>query len=231
MVVFWNGIRMHVPKNLAVWIPASHHEQIIRELQAHTFRPCCSSHTHCDQMNWTPTCCMYRCLSVPSSLCLCPVQSCPLLTTSYVMNNQERKSDQMKELPSPQETKTSSPSPAYSSSSEDEEEDERLNAKRSEMVSCSVNTDISCLKKPHAESQGRPAWRYWRRGSPEPHHKQPGNPYSKRMIPSPYKIHIQTHQMSTTMDAHARYENIVLSQTVCYICFIISQEMWPSHQI
>ncbi|XP_051512181.1 uncharacterized protein C11orf16 homolog, partial [Myxocyprinus asiaticus] len=32
-VLFWNGISTHVPKDLAVWIPASQHEHIVKDLQ------------------------------------------------------------------------------------------------------------------------------------------------------------------------------------------------------
>ncbi|MCJ8733258.1 hypothetical protein PDJAM_G00221280 [Pangasius djambal] len=180
-VLFWNGIRLHVPKNLAVWIPASHHEQIIRELQSNVFRPGCLNHSHCSHINWSPVCCINRtnhCLSTTPSVCLCPIKSCPLSNRCLLLNNQwkeqEIKPDQVKELTTgDQEMKTDLSS---SESSEDEEEvaNEKLNSARLDLVSRSVNTEISCLKKAHTEPQSRPAWRYWRRGRPEPHHKKPG---------------------------------------------------------
>ncbi|KAL7871179.1 hypothetical protein SRHO_G00086760 [Serrasalmus rhombeus] len=174
MVLFWNGVRMHIPKNLAVWIPASHHERLIREMQHYPFRTYCLSHSHCNQINWTPGCCMHQCIPAASSMCLCPVKSYPPLASSYLMKKQEKevKADQQKELHSTQETKIPSPSPS-SSSSENEEENEKFST-GSELVSRSVNTDISCLKRAYTEPESRPAWRYWRRGAPEPHHKQPG---------------------------------------------------------
>ncbi|MCI4379147.1 hypothetical protein PGIGA_G00224680 [Pangasianodon gigas] len=179
-VLFWNGIRLHVPKNLAVWIPASHHERIIRELQSNVFRPGCLSHSQCSHVNWSPVYCInhtHHCLSTTPSMCLCPIKSCPLSNRCLLMDNQwkeqEIKPDQVKELTTSQEMKTDLSS---SDSSEDEEEvaNEKLNSARLDLVSRSVNTEISCLKKAHTEPQSRPAWRYWRRGSPEPHHKKPG---------------------------------------------------------
>ncbi|XP_066541383.1 uncharacterized protein C11orf16 homolog [Hoplias malabaricus] len=177
LVLFWNGIRIHVSKNLAVWIPASHHERIIRELQPYPFRPCYLSHTHCSPMNWMSACCTHQCLPAASSLCFCPVQSFPL-TSSHIFNNQgnklEMKADQLKDLQSSEESKTPSVLPSSSSSSEDEEENQKLNSIGSELVSRSVNTEVSCLKKFTTETQSRPAWKYWKSGAPEPHHKQPG---------------------------------------------------------
>ncbi|XP_062860414.1 uncharacterized protein C11orf16 homolog [Trichomycterus rosablanca] len=179
MVLFWNGIQTHVPKDLALWIPASHHEQIIKELQLYVFRPECSRDHHCSHMNRMPACCINHCVSATTSYYHCPIQSCPLLNSSFLMNNcwnKEIKADQMKELPSSQEIKKALSSPSSSDLSEDEDEvkDENLNSTGLESVSRSVNTDISCLKKFYTEMQSRPAWRYWKRGSPEPHHKKPG---------------------------------------------------------
>ncbi|KAI4901657.1 hypothetical protein NFI96_012840, partial [Prochilodus magdalenae] len=184
VVLFWNGIRTHVPKNLAVWIPASHHERMIREMQHDQFRPCCLSHTRCSQINWTPGCCMHQCLPAASSFCLCSVNSYPLFASSYFMKNQEKgeKAEQLKKLQSSRETKTPSPSPS-SSSNEDEEENGKFFT-GSELVSRSVNTDISCIKRDHVDPGNRPAWRYWRRGAPEPHHMQPGRAKSPNVSSS-----------------------------------------------
>lgn len=179
VVLFWNGIRLHVRKDLAVWIPASHHEQIIRELQPNVLRPGCLNHSQCSHINWSPVCCINHinhCLPTTPSMCLCPVKNCPLSNQRLLMDNQwkaqEIKPDQVNELTASQEMKTDLSS---SDSSENEEEvtNEKLNS-TPELVSCSVNTEISYLNKSHSEPQNRPAWRYWRRGSPEPHHKKPG---------------------------------------------------------
>lgn len=172
VVLFWNGIKLNVAKNLAVWIPASHHERFIRELQSNVYRTDCLS--HCSHINQSPVCCINRinnCLSTTASM------SCPLSYQCLLMENQwkekEIKPDQVKELATSQEIKTDVSS---SDSSEDEEEvaNEKLNSTQSDLVSRSVNTEISYLKKTHTQQQSRPAWRYWRRGSPEPHHKKPG---------------------------------------------------------
>lgn len=178
-MLFWNGIKLHLAKDLAVWIPASHHEQIIRELQSNVFRPGCLSHSHCSHINWSPVCCINHLhFSATPSMCLCPIKSCPLSNQCLLMDNQwkeqEIKHDQVKEITASQEMKTDLSS---SDSSDDEEEvaNEKLNSTQLDLVSRSVNTDISYLRKAHAEPQSRPVWRYWRRGSPEPHHKKTGN--------------------------------------------------------
>lgn len=179
MVLFWNGIKLHVAKNLAVWISASHHERIIRELQFNVFRPDCLSHSHYSHVNWSPGCCITHinhCLSTTPSTCLCPIKSCPLSNQCLFMDSQwkeqEIKSDQVKDLTTSQEIKTDLSS---SDSSEDEEQvpNVKLNS-TPDLVSRSVNTEISYLKKTHSEPQSRPSWKYWKRGSPEPHHKKPG---------------------------------------------------------
>ncbi|XP_035380725.1 uncharacterized protein C11orf16 homolog isoform X2 [Electrophorus electricus] len=183
LVLFWNGIRMHIPNNLAVWIPASHHERIIMDLQFGVLRPCWLSHTHCSRIDWTPPCCVHPRLSATYSSCGCPIRSCPALAPCLFPSRTEaleRKGDQLKELQSSQETKTPLCLPSSSDSSDDEDEarkaTEKFHPSGSELVSRSVNTDISCLKQPHTEPQSRPAWRYWRRDAPEPHHSQPGGP-------------------------------------------------------
>ncbi|KAM9481343.1 uncharacterized protein C11orf16 homolog isoform 2-T2 [Clarias gariepinus] len=177
VVLFWNGIRLHVPKNLAVWIPASHHERIIRELQTNVFRSGCLCYSHCTHVNWSPVCCINHCFSKTSSVCLCPISSCPISNHSLFIDNQLKeqniKADLTNEPTASQEMKTDL---SFLDSSEDEEEvaNVKVNATPLELVSRSVNTEISYMKKAHAETQCRPAWRYWRRGSPEPHHKKPG---------------------------------------------------------
>ncbi|XP_076840413.1 uncharacterized protein C11orf16 homolog [Brachyhypopomus gauderio] len=187
LVLFWNGVQMYIPINLAMWIPASHHERIVRELQPCVFKPSCLSHAHYSHINWTPPCCIHQGLQATSSLCACPIKSCHFLTpclctSSHRKEVLETKCDQLKELKNSQDTKTPLCSSSPSDSSEDDDQDQddearkRFRAPGSKLVSRSVNTDISCLKKAQCETQSRPAWRYWRRGASEPHHKQPGRP-------------------------------------------------------
>ncbi|XP_055029889.2 uncharacterized protein C11orf16 homolog isoform X1 [Misgurnus anguillicaudatus] len=176
-VLLWNGITVHIPKDLAVWIPASHYEQVIKDLQHYSARPCCCRVSQCCTMNCSGFPC-HRCThhslsSIPP--CKCSVRRCwPMLTSPPLLKNQRRddlesKIDlQLKELQSSQKTSSSS----STSDSEDFTSEEQR--PRSEMVSRSINTEISCLKKPYSQLETKPAWRYWKRGSPEPQHKQPG---------------------------------------------------------
>ncbi|XP_056621817.1 uncharacterized protein C11orf16 homolog isoform X2 [Triplophysa dalaica] len=167
-VRFWNGITMHVPKDLAVWIPASHHEQVIKDLQYYSTRPCCCRVSHCNSGFKFPS---HRCTHHSLSCippCHCPVKTCwPIVMSTPLLNKHgredlERKIDlQLKELQSLQ----------VSSSSDS---DDQQMPSSSEMVSASINTEISCLKKPYTQLEVKPAWRYWKRGSPEPQHKKPG---------------------------------------------------------
>ncbi|KAF7699014.1 uncharacterized protein C11orf16 homolog [Silurus meridionalis] len=177
VVLFWNEIRSHIPKNLAVWIPASLHERIIRELQSNVFRASCLNHSHCNHINWSPVCCLNHTNHYPSttpSMCFCPVTSYPFSNQCLLINNewkgQEIKTDQLKKLTTSQEMDND-----LSSLDSSEDEKEVANEKQPELVSRSVNTEISCLKKVHTEPHIRPTWRYWKRGSPEPHHKKPGH--------------------------------------------------------
>nr|XP_021330086.1 uncharacterized protein C11orf16 homolog isoform X2 [Danio rerio] len=176
-VLFWNGMTVHIPKALAVWIPASQYEQIIKELQHCSFRPCCHRLSHCSTT---------ACFEMPNHQCShqnlfsisqyhYPVKRCqPVFMSPPVLANQrkdelERKVDlQLKEL----QTQASS-----SSDTDDNEEDmenEKQRSSESELVSRSINTEISCLRKPYAQPEARPAWQYWKRGSAEPHHMKPG---------------------------------------------------------
>lgn len=175
-VRFWNGITMDVPKDLAVWIPASLHEQMIKNLHHYSSRSCCRRVSYCSGcFNFPSPRCIHHGLSyIPP--CQCSVKTCwPMVTSPPPLNNQgredlERKIDlQLKEL------QRSSQQTLSSQSSDDEEiADEKRRPSRSEMMSRSINTDISCLKKPYTPLEVKPAWRYWKRGSPEPQHKQPG---------------------------------------------------------
>ncbi|XP_043072861.1 uncharacterized protein C11orf16 homolog [Puntigrus tetrazona] len=191
-VLFWNGMTIHVPEQLAVWIPASHYEQIIKDLQPYSSRPCCPRVSHFSTMNCFQFPC-HRCShhslsSIPP--CHCLMRRCRPVFMSYpLLNNQRRnelegKADQLlKELQSSQRTQV--PSSSSSSTSEsDENEDGKHRPSSSELVSRSVNTEISCLRKPYTHAETRPAWRYWKKGSAEPQHKQPG-----RAVRSPNVSH------------------------------------------
>lgn len=176
---------IHVPKELAVRIPASHHEQIIKDLQHYSSRPCSYRVSHC--------CGTMNCFELPCHQCNhhslssipllhCSVKRCwPMFMSPPLLNNQrrdelERKVDlQLKELQSSQQTQEPSSSSSSTSDSDDNEEDTAAEKHRSELVSRSVNTEISCLRKPYTQPESKPAWRYWKSGSAEPQHKQPGN--------------------------------------------------------
>lgn len=170
---------MHVPKDLAVWIPASRHEQVIKDLQHYYLaRPCCRRVCNCsDCFKFPNQRCNHHSLSyIPP--CQCTGKTCwPLIMPPPLLNKQgredlERKMDfQLKELQSFQQTQV----PLSSDSDDEDNADEKQRSSRSEMVSRSINTDISCLKKPYTQLEFKPAWRYWKSGSPEPQHKQPGN--------------------------------------------------------
>lgn len=174
---------IHVPKELAVRIPASHHEQIIKDLQHYSSRPWSYRVSHC--------CVSMNCFELPCHQCNHhSLSSIPLLHCSVkrcwpmsppLLNNQrrdelERKVDlQLKELQSSQQTQVPSSSSSSTSDSDENEEDTAAEKHRSELVSRSVNTEISCLRKPYSQPESKPAWRYWKSGSAEPQHKQPGN--------------------------------------------------------
>ncbi|KAK9958889.1 hypothetical protein ABG768_010988 [Culter alburnus] len=193
-VLFWNGMTIHVPKELAVRIPASHHEQIIKDLQHYSSRPCSYRVSHC--------CGTMNCFELPCHQCNhhslssipllhCSVKRCwPMFMSPPLLNNQrrdelERKVDlQLKELQSSQQTQVPSFSSSSTSDSDDNEEDTAAEKHRSELVSRSVNTEISCLRKPYTQPESKPAWRYWKSGSAEPQHKQPG-----RAVRSPHVTH------------------------------------------
>uniref|UniRef100_A0A8C2B7I5 Si:dkey-8l13.5 n=1 Tax=Cyprinus carpio TaxID=7962 RepID=A0A8C2B7I5_CYPCA len=195
-VLFWNGMTIHVPRQLAVWIPASHYEQIIKDHQHYSSWPCCSRVSHCGTMNCFELPCQqcnhHRLSSIPP--CHCPVKRCwPMFMSSPILNNQrrdelKRKLDlQLKELQSSQQTQVPSCSSSSTSDTDENEEDtaaEKHRPSRSELVSRSINTDISCLRKPYTQPETKPDWRYWKRGSAEPQHKKPG-----RAVRSPNVSH------------------------------------------
>ncbi|TRY89695.1 hypothetical protein DNTS_032322, partial [Danionella cerebrum] len=172
-VIFWNGVRAHISKELAVWIPSSHYEQILKDLQ-HLTACCCLRVSHCATRNslefpYLPS---NHCCLPTIRLCHCPVNRQYPLFIPPPLNKQmkdelERKVDlQLREL----HTRLAS-----SSDSDDSEEDiTDAKSSPSKLIDRSINTEISCLRKTHAQAESRPAWRYWKRGSAEPHHKQPG---------------------------------------------------------
>ncbi|XP_077142748.1 uncharacterized protein C11orf16 homolog isoform X2 [Ranitomeya variabilis] len=45
---------------------------------------------------------------------------------------------------------------------------------QSTMVDSAVNTDSTLWEKPKLDPSGRPEWRYWKRGQPEPFYRKPG---------------------------------------------------------
>ncbi|XP_059363149.1 uncharacterized protein C11orf16 homolog [Carassius carassius] len=183
-VLFWNGMTIYVPEQLAVWIPASHYEQIIKNLRHYSSRPCCSRVSHCGTMNCLEFPC-HQCdhpslSSIPP--CHCSVRRCwPVFMSSPLLNKQRRDELerkvylQLKELQSSQQTQVLlSSSSAFDYENEEDTAAGKHRPSRSEVVSRSINTDLSCLRKPYTHPETRPAWRYWKKGSAEPQHKQPG---------------------------------------------------------
>lgn len=107
----------------------------------------------------------------------CPVKRCQPVFTSPLLANQQKdqlesKVDlQLKEL----HTQASSSSSSDTDDNKEDMANEKQRCSESELVSRSINTEISCLRKPYTQPEARPAWRYWKRGSAEPHHMKPGN--------------------------------------------------------
>ncbi|XP_062404197.1 uncharacterized protein C11orf16 homolog [Sardina pilchardus] len=158
-VLFWNGVEATVPPELAVWIPASQHERVVRELQQPPPTKCphttITHYSHHHHHHHTHT---HEERSEREQL--------------------ERKVDlQLQEL----HTSRPSPTAALFSSPSGGEEYEDGDAKGDEspaleLVSQAVNTDLSFMGRTRDEPQDRPSWRYWRRSPTEPNHKKPGKP-------------------------------------------------------
>uniref|UniRef100_A0A667ZBX4 DUF4537 domain-containing protein n=1 Tax=Myripristis murdjan TaxID=586833 RepID=A0A667ZBX4_9TELE len=161
-VRMWNGCVSVVPGNLAVYITASHHDRISRELHVAASAP---SH-HC---NWpcvhSPACapwlCCTECCQSPPASCCCPgvdqwpgratPTSARSLGSMDVFSRAERdKKDDLKH------TNTGKSEPSPSSSSEAE-----------------TRGEFPAVVKIRIKQQC-PPWRYWRRNGPEPQHHLPG---------------------------------------------------------
>ncbi|XP_041966887.1 uncharacterized protein C11orf16 homolog [Alosa sapidissima] len=191
-VIFWNGVEATVPPELAVWIPASQHEHIVRELQQllptqclHTtttyscppaLRPCCVCSTSCCH---APCLCQRHYSAMPlRSLCLPTTRHLHTHEERSQREQLERKVDlQLQDLQTSRPTPTRTPLLSPYSSGEDykdEEGDGRYESPALEMVSQAVNTDLSFLGRTREEPQGKPSWKYWRRSPAEPNHKKPG---------------------------------------------------------
>lgn len=177
----WNGCVTQVPGDLAVCIPASHHERIVRELQRATSAPSC----HC---NWlcvrtsschTPQPCCTQCCQSANTLGHCPViHRWPSIVPPTCMCcldkregservELEKKVDRL--LEDLKDTgKSELEAPSSSSPSEDD-----------------TRMELSPSGKLRLE-QERPPWRYWRRSPPEPQHRKPGRrPTSSTLTNSP----------------------------------------------
>ncbi|XP_073401290.1 uncharacterized protein C11orf16 homolog isoform X2 [Dendrobates tinctorius] len=57
---------------------------------------------------------------------------------------------------------------------ESDSETDMSKTTQSTMVDSAVNTDSTLWEKPKLETSGRPEWRYWKRGQPEPFYRKPG---------------------------------------------------------
>ncbi len=193
MKVFWDsrfssgtGLQFISPNSSQYGFQLSLWANYQRPSQHYSSRPCCSRVSHCGTMNCFEFPCHgcnhHSLSSIPP--CHCLVRRCwPMFMPSPLLNKQRRDElertvdHQLKELQSSQQTQVPSSSSSSTSDSENEEDTAagKHRPSRSELVSCSVNTEISCLRKPYTHPETRPAWRYWKRGSAELQHKQPGN--------------------------------------------------------
>lgn len=196
-VLLWNGRLMQVPGDLAVWIPASHHERIVRELQQIPLPPCCNDNLlHVQSTMWAPYlyCTGTQCCPSAGGPCHCPIMQpwWPLrVPPTHVHGLREREGLERKkqqdraelekkvdlqlgELKETKEVKHETSSSSSSSLSGDEE----AGAIGERSVSPLASTGPSPLDKLGPE-HGRPAWRYWRRSHPEPQHRQPGIEYTQ----------------------------------------------------
>ncbi|CAB1323532.1 unnamed protein product, partial [Coregonus sp. 'balchen'] len=191
-VLLWNGRLMQVPGDLAVWIPASQHERIVRELQRIPLPPCCNDNLlHVHSAMWAPY--LYgtgtQCCPSAGGPWHCPIMQpwWPLrVPPTHVHGLKEReglereKRQERAELEQKvdlqlgelKETKEVEPETSSSSSSSSLSVDEEAGAIGEKSVSPLASTEPSPLDKLGPE-HSRPAWRYWRRSAPEPQHRQP----------------------------------------------------------
>ncbi|XP_071271605.1 uncharacterized protein C11orf16 homolog [Salvelinus alpinus] len=190
-VLLWNGRLMQVPGDLAVWIPASQHERIVRELQRIPLPPCCNDNLlHVHSTMWPPYlyCTGTQCCPSAGGPCHCPIMQpwWPLrVPPTHVHGLREREGLERKkrqdraelekkvdlQLGELKETKEVEPETSSSSSSS-LSGDEEAGAIGEKSVSPLASTEPSPLDKLGPE-HGRPDWRYWRRSHPEPQHRQP----------------------------------------------------------
>ncbi|KAJ8396719.1 hypothetical protein AAFF_G00015570 [Aldrovandia affinis] len=176
-VLFWNGSQVLVPGEVAVWIPPSLHERILRELRWPLSPP--PPPPLCYHGDARGCCCPrwpgYAPCPWPREewwrLPAAPFRMNERKTTENEKDDLERKVDaQLKDLrgsPKEEEEGEGSWSSSSSSSSEDEEDEAKG------VVSTAVNTDLSLPDGWRSPPPPRPAWRYWRRSRPEPQHRQP----------------------------------------------------------
>ncbi|KAG7473727.1 hypothetical protein MATL_G00098940 [Megalops atlanticus] len=177
-VLFWNGSQVAVPGEVAVWIPPSLHEQILKELQQQPPNParglfpalCCDRDAYvCHRPPWP--CCMpcLRCMSVPPYRWAheqwwrqSAMSPCVHSLKDDAQNDKEeleRKVDlQLKELQEPLEAGIRSSS-SSSSEAEDGASDEESRPMDVDVANQAVNTDLSLLDKVQPASSGRPPWR------------------------------------------------------------------------
>ncbi|XP_042561943.1 uncharacterized protein C11orf16 homolog [Clupea harengus] len=183
-VLFWNGIEATVPPDLALWIPASQHEHIVRELQRFLKTQCIHTTTHCAPavLRGCCVCSMSCCHS--ASQChssVMPLKTLCLPTTHHFLTQEQSQREQLmrKVDLKLQELHTSAATPtrpllsAFSDGEDDKDEEGDRGYPGLELVSQAVNTDLSFLGPTRAEPQSRPSWRYWRSSPTEPHHKKP----------------------------------------------------------
>lgn len=179
-VLFWNGTEATVPPELAVWIPASQHEHIVRELQ-HPLQVHCihATATHCSPPI-VQRCCFCT-TSCCHSLCHCSVIPRQSICLPSGQTEDQSQTDELKRKVDLQlqdlHTSSTTPTRLLPSPFPDREEDREGEGEYTglETMSQAVNTDLSLLGRTRAEPQARLSWRYWRRSPAEPHHRKPGN--------------------------------------------------------
>ncbi|KAJ7998159.1 hypothetical protein DPEC_G00219700 [Dallia pectoralis] len=181
-VMLWDGRLIQVPGDLPVWIPASQHERIIRELQRIPPPPCCRDSLLCAHCNVPapylhctgfPHCPLAGATGRSPYTPLWPLRAPPACVCGQREGRNERAElekvvdRQLGELKSTKEYE-----PGASSSSPPSEDE--AEAAWGESVGPLASTEP--LDKLGPE-QGRPAWKYWRRSAVEPKHKQPGGEF------------------------------------------------------
>ncbi|KAL2093059.1 hypothetical protein ACEWY4_010371 [Coilia grayii] len=176
-VVFWNGVEASIPPELAVWIPPSQYEHIVKELQhpLHNlqFTPHCAPHCAIPVLR---TCCHIYPVSCCHSAayqcrCLCPatpLRSLCLPNDRHFLTEEQSQREELDRKVDLQ-LQDLQVSTTHTTSSQQSEWPAGL-----ELVSQGVNTDLSFLGRTKTEPEDRTSWSYWRRSPAEPHHKKPG---------------------------------------------------------